>query len=240
MCTLSWCCRDDGYALWFNRDERHTRSAEVPPTEYETDGVRWLAPMDPDSGGTWLMANEHGLTVALLNDYGIAWEPGDEPPRESRGRLVPLTCSSREAREATAVIEETVLGHTPPFELIAVDARGGASRLHWDGLSSRLTHGVRVRPPFISSSFDTAAVVAARRSGFPKMADEQALSAFHHSHDAATAAQSVNMSRPDAATRSICYINTCAEWVTLDYEPQCWPGAPRVAGSSQRHRLPRG
>ncbi len=75
MCTVSWRAARDGYDLFFNRDELHTRAPELPPALSERDGVRFLAPRDGDHGGTWLAVNEHGLTVCLLNDYANPWRP---------------------------------------------------------------------------------------------------------------------------------------------------------------------
>ena len=66
----------EGYSLWFNRDELHSRSPEVAPQEFDTaQGGVWLAPLDPDSRGTWLMTNQYGVTVVLLNDYASSWSP---------------------------------------------------------------------------------------------------------------------------------------------------------------------
>ena len=105
MCTLSWLPdrAGQGYALWFNRDELHTRAPELAPRELRTaDGIAWLAPTDPDSGGTWLAVNQFGVTAALLNDYDTGWTPPSGRARESRGRLVPATMSATRAAEAIA------------------------------------------------------------------------------------------------------------------------------------------
>ena len=69
--------------------------------------------------------------------------------------------------------------------------------------------------------------------------DPAAITAYHHSHDTEAAAESVNMSRADAATRSISRVRVGPEWIIFDYEPQNWPGTPRVAGGRRQWRLPR-
>lgn len=240
MCTLSWQNTADGYALWFNRDELHTRAAERPPQEFrDSAGATWLAATDPVSEGTWLLTNPHGVTVALLNDYSVAWVPPADGRRESRGRLPLLARAARDARGAVAAVRLAVLTHTPPFAVVAVDAAGGTARLHWDGVSARITVGDRVQPPFSSSSFDPVRVIAARRRAFPRRGGPAALAAYHHSHDTAAGAESVNMSRHDASTRSIMHVRVAAEWVVLDYEPQRWPGAPLGASGHRQLRLPR-
>ncbi len=239
MCTLSWLAGEDAYTLWFNRDERHTRAAELPPVECRAGEARWLAPSDPDSGGTWLMVNTHGVTAALLNDYASPWREPTSGNRESRGRLVPLAAGASTARVALEQVQAEVLERTPPFEFFAIDPTGATMRLHWDGAVRRVTQGNRVTPPLTSSSHRPEAVCAWRRQAFPRRGDEAALQAYHHSHDTTAGAWSVNMSRGDASTRSISRVRVGPEWVMLDYETQCWPGAPRVGARPLHLRLPR-
>lgn len=240
MCTLSWLPEREGYSLWFNRDELHTRAAELAPGEFRTiGGSAWLAPTDPDSGGTWLMVNQHGVTVALLNDYASAWTPPADGARASRGRLAPLAAEARTAREAIEALHGLELQATPPLDLVALDAAGGVSRLQWNGRRRTISFDAQVAAPLTSSSFEPARVQAVRRRAFPRGADPVAITAYHHSHDTEAGAESVNMSRADAATRSISRIQVGAEWVVFDYEPQNWPGTPRVRGGKRQWRLPR-
>src|SRR6266849_6073651 len=67
MCTVSWIHEDGGYQLFCNRDEKLTRQPASDPQVLYHDGVRFLAPIDADSGGTWLATNEFAVTVCLLN-----------------------------------------------------------------------------------------------------------------------------------------------------------------------------
>ena len=70
MCTLTWWRGGNGaFEVYFNRDEKKTRSVAVPPGVHEVRGVRFLAPVDPDGRGTWIVANEQGLVVCLLNRW---------------------------------------------------------------------------------------------------------------------------------------------------------------------------
>ena len=86
MCTASWLDRPEGFELFFNRDERRTRARSLPPRVVTApDGTRYLAPIDAESGGTWIAVNEHGLAVCLLNRYPEVLAPAT--PR-SRGHLV--------------------------------------------------------------------------------------------------------------------------------------------------------
>ena len=88
MCTVSWRVSREGYDLFFNRDELNTRAPEVAPAIGQSEGVAFLAPRDGTSGGTWLLANDRGLTLGLLNDYGASWRPAAAVVRVSRGQIV--------------------------------------------------------------------------------------------------------------------------------------------------------
>ena len=63
MCTVTWHFINDGYELFFNRDELRTRAVAEPPTKATTRGVDYLAPTDPDAGGTWMALSRRGITV---------------------------------------------------------------------------------------------------------------------------------------------------------------------------------
>src|SRR6516165_11404356 len=67
MCTLSWIYQGAGYHLFCNRDEKHTRRPASKPQLLTRGGMRFLAPIDGDFGGTWIAVNESGLSLALLN-----------------------------------------------------------------------------------------------------------------------------------------------------------------------------
>ncbi len=87
MCTVAFLpMPDGGYLLGHNRDESRRRSRGLPPSRGRRQGRAFLAPRDPDGGGTWLGVNESGLTLCVLN----AAEPDPSrlpavPP--SRGRV---------------------------------------------------------------------------------------------------------------------------------------------------------
>ncbi|MEM6455145.1 MAG: NRDE family protein, partial [Acidobacteriota bacterium] len=92
MCTATWRAADGGYRLLFNRDERRTRGRAHPPARHRAarDGTPYLAPTDPDGGGTWLLANAFGVTICLLNGYRLDHDAGPAPAGgwRSRGLLV--------------------------------------------------------------------------------------------------------------------------------------------------------
>ena len=113
MCTLTW--RDqDGLEVFFNRDELKTRSrAEPPRTHVSPNGTRFLAPIDPDAGGTWMLANEHGVVICLLNRWH---EEEGQSFQKSRGLIVTELADCK----SPAALEETLsnkCGGAKPFDL---------------------------------------------------------------------------------------------------------------------------
>ena len=74
MCTVSWLPEPGGFTLCFNRDERRTRGAALPPESRRAGGRAFLAPYDSDHGGTWLAVNDAGLALGLLYAWAMGWE----------------------------------------------------------------------------------------------------------------------------------------------------------------------
>ncbi len=223
MCTLTWrAVREGGYDLFFNRDEHNTRASESPPAERRSaNGVRHLAPVDGDHGGTWLMLNAHGLTVCVLNDYprGIV-----ETGRLSRGRLPLAVAGEVRATEAVAVMRTMPLAEFAPFHLVAIDARAGGVHARWDG---RRLHEAPAPEFLTSSSFDPAGVRARRSAAYAACAVEERGATFHWAHDPSDGAGSVLMRRPDAATRSVCSVRVrpVEALRELAYQAVAWPEA---------------
>jgi hypothetical protein len=245
MCTLSWRAGADGsgYALWFNRDEVNTRAAEHAPRLWPADGqgAGFLAPVDGARGGTWLAVNERGLTVALLNDYGVAWRPAQ--PSRSRGDVVVETARKEGITAVAAVLSAEALRNTAAFSLVALEADGARACWHWDGVRLEARTGGQVPDFFSSSSYRTAEVIAARRAGFDREAgngaDDEARRAYHFSHDNTRGAESVLMCRPDANTRSVCLVRVGAAGAVLEYVPVTRGGAGPETGEMRRWILPR-
>jgi len=224
MCTLTWrAVREGGYDLFFNRDELNARGAEQPPRLESIGGVLFAAPRDGDRGGSWILANAHGLTVALLNDYACGWRPPANGAA-SRGALV-MACATAATPEAVVeLIGAMTLERVRAFKMVVLDADGRDARLHWDGDSLTGETGETL---FFetSSSFATAAVCEARRQRYETLlagreaAEADELKGFHWTHDHADGAGSVLMRRPDARTRSVIQIRTRHDRVEMDYRP---------------------
>ncbi|MBL9203119.1 MAG: NRDE family protein [Opitutaceae bacterium] len=238
---MSWRRDADGYELFFNRDELQSRAPESAPERHERDGVAFLAPRDGARGGTWLLVNERGVTVCLLNDYSCPWRPLE--PR-SRGEVV-LACAAAASPEGVAAaVHAQPLGRVAPFHLVAIVPGASPLRLHWDGAGLAESRGATLSAPLSSSSFATAAVIAARVRRFSAYVREPAaptsdeLAAYHRQHDLRAGADSVLMRRPDAATRSISRVRVGPAQVCLDYDAVAW-GAIGPVFTPTRHELPR-
>jgi len=223
MCTLTWSVvREGGYDLFFNRDELNTRGAELPPRVEARDGIEFAAPRDGDRGGSWLLVNAHGVTVALLNDYGARWRlsSGDTI---SRGALVLACATAATMAVAVDLIRRMPLERTGAFKVVVLGADGRHRRLRWAGeaLVEETEDGLAFET---SSSFDTEAVCAARRREFEMLlagreqAERDELAAFHGRHDTANGAASVLMRRADARTRSVTRVSVRAARVEMYYE----------------------
>lgn len=243
MCTVSWRRERDGYELFFNRDELNSRAPESPPERCEHGDVAFLAPRDGARGGTWLLANEHGVTVCLLNDYAAAWRPAvsavaaDErlAPAASRGQVVLACAATVNLGAVAATVRAQPLNRVAPFHLLALTVDEEPLRLHWDGDRLLERRGAMVFAPMSSSSFATAEVIAARLARFPQFAE---MAEFHRQHDPRAGAHSVLMRRPDASTRSISRVRVDAGHVRLDYEAVAWSEAGATF-TPARHELPR-
>ena len=234
-----------GYELWFNRDEVVSRAAELPPRHWpgaET-GSGFIAPVDGARGGTWLAVNERGMTVALLNDYGVSWRPAS--PSRSRGDVVVAVARLAGIAGAGALLAADALRNTAAFTLVVLEAGGSGASWNWDGTRVLETRGEGVAEFFSSSSYRTAEVIAARAAAYARAAasagpgaEEKTWRAYHFSHDTARGAESVLMRRADANTRSVCRVRVTATRIELEYVRVLRGALVPEAGESATWSLP--
>lgn len=117
MRTVSWLHDGKGYQLLCNRDGKKTRLPARGPRIESLDGVQFVAPRDGDSGGTWIAANEFGLTVCLLN------RPGPDRPR-SRGLVVSDLAGATSLNDADVRLGALALHRTCPFTVVMATPGG--------------------------------------------------------------------------------------------------------------------
>lgn len=231
MCTVSWLLNENGYEVFFNRDEQKGRAIARPPAVFDRDGTRFMMPVDPDGGGSWIAMNQHGLSLCLLNYY-----QGDIPdfPLISRGQLVKMLASDMSVTEVVNRLNSLHMGSYAPFTLLvfAPDLRLGHGHViafQWDG------HVLTQRPsiePMISSSVRFQEVMVARQNAYRSVMTEpksvEKAWAFHRSHVPEAGYLSVCMHREDASTVSFTHLkvtNTEMEMVYVD-GPPCAEGEP--------------
>lgn len=151
MCTVSWFLAKDGYQVFFNRDEQKGRALAHKPRYFNDLGVKYLMPVDPVGGGSWIAMNQAGLSVCLLNYYQQK-DPGSD--LISRGLLVKSLVSYTSITQIRAVLSEMSLKRYAAFTLMVFPAnlslQGGAvSAFRWDG--NRLCE-IDAVSPMVSSS----------------------------------------------------------------------------------------
>ena len=162
MCTASWWFGEGQSALCFNRDERKTRPRANPPEPFLNKGIRCLAPVDPQGGGTWLCVNERGLCAFILNNYEAGAATAGSK-RKTRGGLVMEACSYSSRIAAASWIEAEELSEYAPFFLGLLDREGCEIR-GWDG--QELTR-LRGSSDFLTtSSFRSGEVQSYRKSRY--------------------------------------------------------------------------
>jgi hypothetical protein len=223
VCTVSWVQQPGGYHLLANRDEKRTRGRAFAPVIRECGGVRYVAPIDSDSGGTWIAANEFGVSVCLLN--GVAGSHSYFPaPRRSRGLLLRELACEPAGAECLLSLRHYDLRPYAPFVLLILEPDRPAILAEWN--SERLTvNAAAARMPLTSSSFDSCGVRRfrleefSRRAGRAARVDAALLYQFHASHGASPDAYSPCMHREDAETVSFSWVVVTLEEVRFLYSP---------------------
>ena len=230
MCTLTWFNTDQGYEVFFNRDEQRARKVAIPPQRFLDKNVEVIIPTDPDGGGSWISVNQHGMTLCLLNYY-----QGTIPRRPliSRGLLLRSLARLAEINEVTQQLLDIDLGQYAPFTLVVFQPQQSTQFVNtfhdvnelcfcWDG--EELTNSQPAN--FMTSSsvkFDE--VCKSRQRVFSdsiskKTADQHLF--FHKGHDQIQGQnqpnfRSVCMHREDAKTVSFSHIQVSDSAISFDY-----------------------
>jgi hypothetical protein len=239
VCTLTWAWSADGYELFFNRDEQRTRAAALPPSVHERGGTRWIAPTDPDGGGTWLGVNEHGVAIGVLNGYRRANLALGE--LSSRGALVSSLLDVASLDELGERLARADLRRFRSFGMVAFDPARRARIAEWDGERLELRALDDARRPLCSSSLDPLGAGASRRKLYAEMVestgelDTALLERFHASHAPDRGALSPCMHREDAQTVSYSRVVVARAELEFHYSPAApCIGAPRTLTRLER------
>lgn len=223
MCTITFWPRTNGYCVGMNRDEQRTRVAGLPVRRYESPSGPALYPSEP-GGGTWVSVNAHGVTLGLVNSYGIPRVPPATPT--SRGKIIEGACTARSRAEVEAVLQSLPLSSIRPFRLIGIFPHPGEVwEWRWDlqrldelrcGWSPGQWISSSVNEPKAQQS---RTVVFRGRCARPDAGTVQWLRALHGSHAPLLGAFSTCMHRQDAVTVSYTEIEVDEARVLMRYHP---------------------
>jgi hypothetical protein len=189
----------------------------------ERHGGRFIAPIDGDGGGAWIAVNHYGMTLCLLNGIEVA---AGEREYQSRGWLLLDLIDCAEPQQVRDHINNMGLAHFQPFTLAAVQGARETLLFHWNGARLLIEENGEAQMPLISSSYETARVVAERRAQFALLKrasgrlDVALLDRFHRSHEPAPNAFSVCMHRVDAQTVSLSRVIVNRGQIEFLYYPQ--------------------
>lgn len=225
MCTMTWFVRDQGYELFFNRDERNSRHRALPPKSNVVDGVQIISPTDTDAGGTWIAANQFGVTVCLLNHYQFE-QIASYKDWTSRGQIVRHFSGATQVEDVVAEFANLPLNDFRAFRLFVIEPSGANSLCVWDGHAPRIERDVS--SPKSSSSVDALHVKGMRRTLFRNLdlvnsECTQAYLDYHASHLPTRSRESVCMHREDANTVSLTHVAVTEAQVLMRYAdgPPC-------------------
>ena len=239
MCTASWLFHNDGYSLFFNRDETLTRSKAEPPEIVQIENGEALMPIDPDGGGTWLGVNSSGWTYALLNYYQGTAPSG---PLTSRGNIVKRALHCATISQLEQALQTLLQGRFAPFSLLCVAPQGLAKKhkppeqtehnqsillLQWTGqyLQRQIVNSLMTSSSKHFEQTQRARQLAATHSHIPAAGcssgkpDEhlQRHRDFHRSHNPERGTHSVCMHRKNAKTVSLSEVSVLRDVATFSY-----------------------
>ncbi|MGF1763162.1 NRDE family protein [Aliivibrio kagoshimensis] len=215
MCTLSWVMEDQGYHLFFNRDEHKSRTPAQPPKKFSNNGIHYLMPIDPVGKGSWIATNQFGVTIGLLNNY-----QGVTPDGEliSRGQIVKQLAESRTLHDIRSEIEEMPLHRYAPFTVVIIIPSHPVLCYQWNGHG---LHSIKATSPMVSSGVSLKEVTEYREAIFHSLVDQSEnstkLQAFHLHQHSDYGYLSVLMHRDDAQTVSMTSVEVNNRKITMKY-----------------------
>ena len=247
MCTLSWIRGVERYSVFMNRDEQPTRAPGLSPSIHEGI-VSWIAPIDGQSHGTWIGANDQGVTLAILN----RWH--ESPMRAegewiSRGLLVTSLLGEPTKDKVERRLRDEPLALYQPFTLVAFEIGRGARLFAWNGKVLGLTQVVETGLVLTSSGFDQEKATRDRGDLFrrwrefhpsqpsqPSEPTPESFERIHASHIPEKGPLSICMHRPEAGTVSFTRVDVGQDAVEMSYVP----GPPGETTERITRSMPRG
>ncbi len=226
MCTVTIIPQAQGVRLAANRDEARSRPSALPPRVVRVADRRLLLPIDPQSGGTWIAANDAGLMLTLLNANPRPYAPPTRPPKRSRGTIIPALLSASTLGKACAAALTLSAPDFAPFRLVMAN-RLECVEIQADGKVCVVKFRAHLDRPlmFTSSGLGDALVDAPRRALFEEYfvagRDLRSQQDAYHRHAWPDRCHlSVCMSRPEARTVSLTIVELDAQEVRMMYYPE--------------------
>jgi Transport and Golgi organisation 2 len=221
MCTVSFIPKGDIYLLAMNRDDLYARASSLPLVRVQFPSHVAAYPQET-GGGTWIGANQHGITLALLN-----WAvPATRGKQKSRGALIPEMLVAIDVEHARIVFESIDLGGTWPFRLIGIfPAERVVCEWRWDGeRRSELSHDYCARHWFSSGASDEKAeqvrsAVCARSWRHTDAGTRDWVRRLHATHDPEQGLFSICAHRDVGGTLSYTEIEMTRQAIALSYSP---------------------
>lgn len=223
MCTVTILPLKPGVTrLVCNRDEQRSRVLALPPRHYSTQGVDFLSPLDPVSGGTWIAVNQAGLLCVLLNRTD-ACSNKRMNVESSRGTIIPSLQGANSFDVAIDGMRQLNPTDYAPFRLIVTDGHRIAEVTNTSNRLIVLRYPLCKPVMFTSSGLGDHLVELPRRELFQSMLGTRSFSetqqnAFHRHRWADHPELSVLMDRPDAATVSITEVVLTSRLATMTYQ----------------------
>lgn len=119
-----------------NRDEFYDRQGETAQPR-DGDPYNYVAPRDPEAGGTWIGINEEGLFVSLTNQPTV--DTADH--EKSRGRIVrDLLENANGIHQVEETLNKLELNSFGSYSLVAVGPGGILSHTHELDGDARMEH----------------------------------------------------------------------------------------------------
>jgi len=230
MCTLTYRLTEQGYQIFFNRDEQITRPQAIPPTIDCTLNAAY--PVDPTGGGTWIAVHESGISLALLNYYQAQIDPSLKS-FISRGVIIPQLLKQPDNIHQQLLSMD--FSRYQAFQLcvfysdLSVQSeKRQAYQYVWNGRSlSFSTISTENSLPITSSGVDYELVSHYRKQQFNALIDINNSTSQdyvdYHQHQGPSGKCSVKMHREDARTVSFTQITvdqtkSLGKRVSIEYQ----------------------
>lgn len=221
MCSVSWIHHDEGYDLFFNRDEQCSRPQAIPPKIWNGKDGSYLAPQDPQAGGTWIFTNDRGLSACLLNAYQLENVAAVATPR-SRGLLVKDLAESKSLESLEKQLHSQVTNASySPFYLLALDKESEPKFWLWD--STKLQHLHLPELPFWTTTSVNPGQVLPYRQQLAQQSiskhglNPESLNDLHLAKGIPATDKTIKMSRDDAQTVSFTHIQVQSQKTIMHY-----------------------